>query len=654
MIKEYVDMTLWLNPVSREDMPAIFDDVKTAVKIGNLSPTTGEPLALYFNDLSPQTPALNMRCRVNYSGGVAFKATDCRYCQLDYYVSNDDGNSVLRDTYYFWIESNRWIANQTLELNLKMDVLQTLEAVLEENGNTLDDIFDPRTMIARMHKDRFAAILDNKYLYARVDEVPEQLGTFTLLKRSDEIINDKRLTSFSETLQTTAWELLFAKCSVGTVEAQYTLFAPKEQTNYNIYAEGATSVNIPLGSLDFVDTQNSKITKCIELPYLPYVTQVTGSDTSETATLTFKYPLNAENKAIAYAVKGDYSTNNTNFFAGAQSLNLDKARLDESLPLIAKITIPENSQLVTSKNMARGLWDTKLLHSDFHDLRFVYDSFSWSFKYEQTKKYAPVPMGVNIYFVAPTSPVSRFGFLFEKEYCGYTDYGGDAVYDEDFAYLDCSRNNEVALYTDDYLNYLRNGYNYDVKSRAISVGSDVAGGLFKAGIAAAVGGPAGAGLSVASTLLQSISSFAQGDNSLNAKIAQLKARSVAVSGSDSLTALNAYSGNKLHLMTYTPNETITNMIDDLFYYYGYKVGTQGKPDTSSRHWFNFIQCNAKYSRDYWNRLPRYMLDELTRLFAYGVTRFHRDAEISNPVLVLGYDIDQKMENFETTYWNRLN
>ena len=663
MSKEYVNMTLYLNPVSREDMPAIFDDVATAVKIGNISPTTGEVLAIYFNDLMSQTPSLNMKYRVAYSGNTAFRATECRYCKLEYYANNSDDTPMLRDTYYFWVEENRWIANQTLEVSLKMDVLQTLEASLEKNGTDFDDIFDARTMIHRMHKDRFS-LYDTRNVQAIVDETPEQLGTFTLLKRSDEIVKDSRFdaTNMRDTLRSMKWDVYYGKITtyerkeseLEVTERQGTLIFTDKDSGAAVNVsktDGTTQVG-RLSRFALIDTSYSGITKLIELPYLPFVTSVTQDSDG---TLTFNVPILDRDYALV-GQYGKYNESETIQGIGAPSTIFDRIALptdssgNKNYPCITSYMLTDVWQQVTTRNMSNALADAKLLHSDFYDLRFVYDSFSWSVKFEQLGKPTEIPR-VRVYFVASSAPVSRFGFVFEKVNWKYSSVG--VTSESDFDFMDCSRNNEVTLYNDEYLNYLRNGYNFDVKSRVIGAATQLASGAASVALGFAVGGGVGVAASATSALIGSISSFAQGDNSMQSKMASLQARSASVSGSDSLSLMKSYSSNKLHLMKYSVNETISNMLSDLFYYYGYRCAHQGKPSTTSRHWFNFVQCSPKFSRTWLNRLPKYMRDELSRLCEYGVTRYHKDTSVVNVNLVLGYDVDQKMENFESAIWARL-
>ena len=109
--------------------------------------------------------------------------------------------------------------------------------------------------------------------------------------------------------------------------------------------------------------------------------------------------------------------------------------------------------------------------------------------------------------------------------------------------------------------------------------------------------------------------------------------------------------NKLYKLEYALPEPFKHMVDDLFYYYGYRRNYQGVPNVSSRYWFNFVQCSPKYKPDF-ARSWSYLLDELTKKFEYGITYFHHHTDVSSEAIEYGYDINQVLENWENDIINQ--
>ena len=74
----------------------------------------------------------------------------------------------------------------------------------------------------------------------------------------------------------------------------------------------------------------------------------------------------------------------------------------------------------------------------------------------------------------------------------------------------------------------------------------------------------------------------------------------------------------------------------MFYYCGYADDVQGIPNTSSRYWFNYLQCDAVINSE---NVYGEFLDDIVARYAIGVTVYHnRNGE---------YNFDQTYENFET-------
>jgi hypothetical protein len=207
----------------------------------------------------------------------------------------------------------------------------------------------------------------------------------------------------------------------------------------------------------------------------------------------------------------------------------------------------------------------------------------------------------------PTNTInSRFAFKL--------DWGSDSSWNNtsitsyaDYEnYLLVNRNNEETIFSSDYLNYLRNGYNYDKKVKnEQSVMSYVMGGLQVAGAVVSFaasaftgGASAAAGVALATGAIATFSSAAyqqySNEQAISQKLKNLQMQSVGVSGSDDVDLLKYYNNNKLYFSLYRPLNFQIAALNNMFYYCGYKHKRMGLPNTTSRLWFNFIQCKPVF------------------------------------------------------------
>ena len=248
--------------------------------------------------------------------------------------------------------------------------------------------------------------------------------------------------------------------------------------------------------------------------------------------------------------------------------------------------------------------DPKLYHSDYYYRKFVYDSFSkifrcecldWDTSMRQNKD--------NPYFyfdfITSRNIVSKFLFMFPQ----YTA-GNKGLEDYDNI-LPIARNNEEVLYNSQYLNYLRTGYNYDLKTKERNTAAGAAGigislatligsialtatgygaGIGVAGIVGSVAGLAGSAISLAKTT-------AQAEENIQRKLQESQNQAVSVSSADDYDLLEAYSGNMAKMCTYEVSTQMRNALDDMFYYSGYVVNEQYKPSVDVRYWFDFLQAD---------------------------------------------------------------
>ena len=300
------------------------------------------------------------------------------------------------------------------------------------------------------------------------------------------------------------------------------------------------------------------------------------------------------------------------------------------------------------KDTARYVKDSKLYHSDYFRPKFVYDSFSRIFPLEEidyngTRKIEGDEK-FKFEFVMSRNLISKFLFKFNFVYNNPTEDYENVVA--------VSRNNEEVLYNSAYLNYIKNGYNYDLKSKerqeqtgAATLGINSAGFIIStllamSGIGTPIGvaGMIGTGLGLASSSINYAKTVAQNEENIQRKLQETQRQAIGVLNADDYDLLYSYSFNKAKLCTYKISNQMEKALDDLFYYFGYADNVYGKPYIDTRVWFNFLQCDLNC--DTWDNIPEDIREEIKNKFAEGVTFFHCNT-INN---VKTWDIAQEKEN----------
>lgn len=377
-----------------------------------------------------------------------------------------------------------------------------------------------------------------------------------------------------------------------------------------------------LASINDVDRTDTRILKIIKLPYPP--TDITG-DTMLTI-----------------------NNDNWHYNPDKKALKLDdisstfKHVLDTYVNPLNVLLVDLPAEPLTRKR--DDSFESKLYHSDFLSQKFVYDSFGLNIELERVNVSEYLKRGkFEIEFI-PTSTInSRFMFKF-------ADYRQKKASDDYPDQFIVSRNNELTLYNSPYINYIRNGLNYDQKTKNIALLQNIIGlasGSVNQGLtlyqlgqrdpATGLGVPlASAGLSIAGGITNTIINMVNAERAIEQKLRDASLQRVNVAGSDDVDLLTAYSGNRLKLCKYVVSNSIRKLYADLFYYCGYMTHYQGVPATKTRYWFNFVKCKAVFD----NVAPfdEAIKNELIRRYADGVTLLHEHDGV--------YDFDQKFENWE--------
>lgn len=381
---------------------------------------------------------------------------------------------------------------------------------------------------------------------------------------------------------------------------------------------------------NYINRLDSKIVKLITLPYCPIkIRQVTFNN----AINTYDYD------------KDEVSYNSADFSLQLVNLNIKfKNEIISNIDDPTKELIIKDDFTKLNEDLRNDNLESKIYHSDFYYKKFVYDSFSYIYQYELINFEKSINTYFEFDFIMSSSINSRFMFYFKN-------YHVDSYAVDDYNnYLIIVRNNERTLYNSAYINYIKTGFNFDVKNKntqnfmnwgsfALSLGATIA---TVASTIATSGATAplliGASVSSVGSFTNAINSTISSERNFEQKQELLKAQSTNVINSDDFDLLNEYNKNSLLMMTYKVSERVRKLLLDLFYYYGYKCNEIKMPDLNTRKYFNFIQCEADIKEYQSILIKEEYYNLLVELYNKGVTLFHNYNG--------HYDIDQVKDNSE--------
>lgn len=333
--------------------------------------------------------------------------------------------------------------------------------------------------------------------------------------------------------------------------------------------------------------------------------------------------------------------NNGNYFFDENTWRYDQAtgflkliNLNNPLERVIKFKTDIFKELrmsVTKANLKGSKrfidYESKLFSSEFYYKKASYDSFSFIFEYENMREIPDDITTMQTYYKVTSTINSRFMFRFDDYFLKYApeDYSNVLV---------IARNNEVTIYNNAYVNYVRTGYNYDVKARDRSNAQTIANfalslaptpGLTKTGkfnIAKTIQGVYGNSFSLAQNLNSTINTIEANNDSFNRKQSEMQAQATSVYGSDDLDLMTAYTkGGKMKLYTYMCTDEVRELVYNLFYFTGYTANRFGLPDTNNRAYFDYFSIEPIFK--YTGVLTTDLLNELIAKMKEGITVIHR-------------------------------
>ncbi len=294
-------------------------------------------------------------------------------------------------------------------------------------------------------------------------------------------------------------------------------------------------------------------------------------------------------------------------------------------------------------------YESKTKHSEFYTPKFVYDSFAYTYQLEN----------VDISDENNLNKAREIDYKVSNTFSGNFLFGMNVPLKRNVSDYDnimiVNRNNELPVYTSAFMNYVRNGYNWDVKNKelqlaksltttGISTAGGILGGLAMGAMTGSSTGPVGAIIGGAVGLAGGLISVAfnqvQADNNIKQKLEESSRQGVSVSNCDDINLLQYYTqGNKAKQVEYQASRKFIDIIRDLFYYFGYSDDVRAVPELDTRTWFNYIQCEPVFNEQS-NWVYKEYLDDIKQRYQEGVTVYHRVNDT--------YDWDQVKENWETS------
>ena len=228
-----------------------------------------------------------------------------------------------------------------------------------------------------------------------------------------------------------------------------------------------------------------------------------------------------------------------------------------------------------------------------------------------------------------------------------------------------SRNLEEPILNNDYLNYMRYGYNYEkatmeqnIQAQQIStgintatsiIGGTAAGALAGAKFGGVPGAIAGAAVGLASSVLSATSKIITMNsnidaarNSFNQKLDTLRNQATNIRSNNAVDLLDAYSGVKLKYFEYRPVDELRLPIAKLYHYCGYAHPVQEAPKWS-RYWFDFIQCSPVFKDNIFKNIYGNYQQDIIYRFENGITVLHNRGTSQTPY----YNWEQDKQNWET-------
>lgn len=438
--------------------------------------------------------------------------------------------------------------------------------------------------------------------------------------------------------------------TLSSFTALQSLYWKDGNATFGIYS-GVSPITITTNGKKFseLDLTDPKLVKIINIPYAPF-SELNGiyDFSALPENMTWNTELNMIQMVSIPKTNLSWYMNFWSVESNMIYLSIDSEH--------HTIDIPSNTRRIHRNK----LYESKLYHSDYFVPKFVYDSYAFNFQLElvDTDKYFETNWDeYYVKFTCSKNVVSKFMFTFPNYIT--TDYGK-----EDYNnILVVERNNEVALYNNDYMNYMRLGYQFDTKSmerqnqqNIVSTALSTTGAV--ASFISSIwthGAGVVAGVSLLTTAVggsvRAITTAQQNDRNLIQKQLQLQNQSTSVSTASDLDLLKEYSQNKAKDVLYGVSDIMSEALYNLFYYNGYATNENAGDSyhlwdlTHSRQLFNFIQGDIVLRSPLLNKE---ITEEIVNKWKQGVFFLHYKVFGTDTGFSAWTDPESEFENWEVS------
>lgn len=397
--------------------------------------------------------------------------------------------------------------------------------------------------------------------------------------------------------------------------------------NYN--PQYTTNTSRSVSGLNALDLKNTRFIKIISLPYFPF------TSTSD-ANLTYRN------------VSDDFM--NVNMLEVADGVDLGKVKLQNSYTVDTyEINKPTALELIATQHDDK--WETKYLSSEYNYAAFEYSAYKFICMPELYK--LDDSDGVEAYTVYFKNgrlssnllfKLEETGNAFKDEFAGTAGSTGLAGIESRYIISDIP--NEIPIYNNEYINYIKNGYNYDKETLARqtekgfeNLSAQAIGSILSIGVSVATGNPiaAAGGIGLATSSFQQANSIIQnqiqGEANIKRKLNEYKNSQTAVSAVNGIDLRKEYEADGLYLRKYEISKTLKTYLCEFWRNYGYKVNAVDNPYTfianNKRHNYNFIKLsNVEFNPQFTKKYIKISdwLEVYKNKFIEGVTIFNRDSD----------------------------
>lgn len=428
--------------------------------------------------------------------------------------------------------------------------------------------------------------------------------------------------------------------SFGSVANLVSCYTPYNLTTPFLIGSGVVSTTIQKtgGQISSIDRTDAKLIKICCLPYCPFEELESSTFDSLPSIFVWNDSFSClELKSTANVEFKRYLEMNQLVFQ-QESFRSNYVNFNTTLT---------NRQIV---------YETKLLNSEFSYIKFVYDSYTKIFKSELYDDTAESEYKAT-YVVSP-----NISSHFLVQFNDYQTIMGEEDYDN---ILLVDKDNELPLFNNAYLNYLRTGYKYDVENkdknsiaRGVGIALTTIGSIasfLSSGVTSGVGIASGISLATAtaSQIVGAVNTAKQSDQAIQNKLLQTAHQSTSLSSQSDYSLMKEYTYNKFKTETWVCSDIMKEALYNLFYFCGYAT-YQYAPNTPedlytlihSRKLFNFIQADIELQNP--SMFDKDIANEIIQKWGEGITFIHKNNFGNNEVKDKWITPTELKENIETS------